>query len=162
MKLAIGLILIASGVVAAQALSFVVAKPEDQAVIKPLIAASRDATRARNAKAEKLPEAKTVATAQTALTTAALKLPETKAVADARALFETAAAKLPEAKALRDAQAALEAAAAKIPEDQTLKQANAALLDAAFKAMARHQLSSRDYMPQINEKGELVFTKIAK
>lgn len=77
-------------------------------------------------------------------------------------------ATLPEAQQLRDAQAALkkaqdalDAATAKLPENEAWKTAYAAVLDEAYKIQAAHNLSSREYQPQINDKGELAFVRWA-
>jgi hypothetical protein len=119
--LVIALTLVVGGIALAQTLPMV-AKPEDQAVIKPLVTAETKAREALNAK---------IAT-------------------------------LPEAKALKDAQDALNKAAESLPENQAWRQASAQTLDTAYKLQAKYQLSSREFKPALNDKGELVFEKIAR
>lgn len=74
---------------------------------------------------------------------------------------------LPESKAVADAQAALQKATEaqalavqKLPEFEAVKSAEARLLDEVYKIMADHRLSSREYRPSLNDKGELAFVKI--
>jgi len=76
-------------------------------------------------------------------------------------------ATLPEAKAYKDAQEALNKAAEalnkaaeNLPENIAWKSAGAATLDMAYKIQADHALSSREYKPALNEKGDLAFVKI--
>lgn len=75
--------------------------------------------------------------------------------------------KLPEAKALDAAKAAydkaletLNKAVESIPEREAVKAAEAKVLDEIYRIQAAHNLSSREFKPVINEKGELAFAKI--
>jgi methionyl-tRNA synthetase len=67
---------------------------------------------------------------------------------------------LPETKALRDAQAAYNKAVEGLPENAEWKKAGGATLDMAYKIMAEKGLSSREYRPQLNAKGDLEFVPI--
>lgn len=106
--------------------SIVPISAEEQARIKPLVAAENKAREALNAK---------IAT-----------LPESKAYSDAQ-------------EALKKAADALNKAADLLPESSALKLAAAAAWDEAYRIQASHQLSSREYQPELNEKGELVIVK---
>lgn len=103
-----------------------VAKPDENARIKPLVTAETQAREALNAKIATLPEA--------------------KAYKDAE-------------DALKRAAEALNKAAGQLPEDQAWKQAQARVLDEAYRIQAAHGLSSREYRPELNDKGELVFAR---
>lgn len=118
---------IALGTVALAQTTPMIAKPEDQAVIKPLVEAEKKARANLNAK---------IAT-----------LPESKAYQEAE-------------KALKEAGDKLNAAAEKLPENQAWKEAGAKTLDAAYKLQAKYQLSSREYRPELNDKGDLQFAKL--
>lgn len=74
-------------------------------------------------------------------------LPESKAVTDAQALLQKAT----------DAQTA---ALQKLPEFKQVQVAEAKLLDEIYRILAEYKLSSRDYKPTINDKGELAFVRI--
>lgn len=69
-----------------------------------------------------------------------------------------------EIKTLRETEAraatALNAAIEKLPESAAYNRAKANTLDAAYAAMAKHGLSSRQYEPRINDKGELEFARL--
>lgn len=54
----------------------------------------------------------------------------------------------------------LNAAAEKLPEHDAWKQAGAKALDEAYRILAEQKLSSREYRPELNQAGQLVFTKI--
>lgn len=86
--------------------------------------------------------------AQKALLAKQVQLPEAKAVNDAKAVYD---------KALE----ALDKAAEKMPEREAVKAAEAKALDEAYRILAAHNLSSREYKPEIGPKGDLVFAKIA-
>lgn len=105
-----------------------VAKAEDQAVIKPLVDAEKKAREALNAKIATLPESKRYQEAE---------------------------------KALKDAAERLNAAAEKLPENKAWKDAGAKTLDTAYRLQAKYQLSSREYRPELDDKGDLVFAKFA-
>lgn len=107
---------------AAQVTAPMIAKPEDQAVIKPLVVAEKKAREELNAKV----------------------------------------AALPEAEALKKAQDALNKAVEALPENKAWKEAGAKTLDTAYKLLAKYQLSSREYRPELNDKGDLVFSPIPK
>lgn len=102
-------------------------KPEEQARMKPLIAAETKARESLNARVASLPEAKAYNAAKEALT---------KAV-----------------EALNKATEAL-------PENDAWKQAGAKVLDEAYRILAAHALSSREFKPELNAQGDLVFTKV--
>lgn len=85
--------------------------------------------------------------AREALNAKIATLPEAKAVAAAKEAYD---------KAL----AALNAVTEKLPENDQWKRAGAAVLDAAYAIQAEHKLSSREYKPQLSNKGELEFTKL--
>lgn len=85
--------------------------------------------------------------AQEALLAKQVQLPEAKAVNDAKAVYDKAVL-------------ALNDAAKKLPEHDAAKQAEAKALEVAYEILASHQLSSLKYKPEMNPKGELVFTKI--
>jgi len=131
-------------------------RPEEQTRMKPLIEAETKAREALNAKIATMPEAKAFQSAQD----------ELKKATDA---FNLSVDKLdtPEAKALRAArdsfQKALEAlnrSAEKLPENSAWKEAGAKSLDLAYQIMAEHKLSSREYKPELNAQGDLVFAKV--
>lgn len=107
--------------------SITTAKPEENARMKPLIAAENKAREALTAK---------LAT-----------LPESKAYNEAK-------------QALDKAAEALNKAADSLPESSALKLAAAAAWDEAFRILAAHQLSSREYKPELDAKGDLIFTKL--
>jgi hypothetical protein len=84
----------------------------------------------------------------------------------AREALNTKVATLPEAQAVRDAQAALEKANAALqkaadalPESQAWREAGAKVLDEAYRIQAAHGLSSREFKPELDAKGNLVFAK---
>lgn len=80
---------------------------------------------------------------------------------------------LPESKAVKDAQAALAAAQVNLdkalearakvevtlPEFDPVKVAEARLLDELYRILADRKLSSRDFRPTLNDKGELAFVR---
>lgn len=105
-----------------------IAKIEDQAVIKPLVDAEKKAREALNGKIATLPESKRYQEAE---------------------------------KALKDAAERLNAAAEKLPENKAWKDAGAKTLDMAYRLQAKYQLSSREYRPELDDKGDLVFAKFA-
>lgn len=85
----------------------------------------------------------------------------------AREKLNAKIATLPSAKAVRDAKEAYDKAlealnkeAEKLPENNEWKKAGAAVLDAAYALQAEHKLSSREWKPQLNSRGELEFAKI--
>lgn len=85
----------------------------------------------------------------------------------AREVLNTKIAALPEAKAYREAEEALKkagevlnAAADKLPETSAWRLASAQTLDEVYRIMAAHSLSSREFKPELDPKGDLVFTKI--
>ena len=92
----------------------------------------------------------------------AIMKPLVAAEKKAREALNAKIAALPEAKALKDAQDALNKAAENLPENQAWTQAAAASLDTAYKLQAKYQLSSREFKPALDDKGNLVFEKIAK
>jgi len=128
----------------------------EQARMKPLIAAETKAREELNAKVATLPEAKTFQAAQD----------EYKKATEA---FNKAAENLdiPEARAMRAARDALQKAldalnksVEKLPENTAWKEAGAKSLDLAYQIQAEHKLSSREYKPDLNPQGELVFLKV--
>lgn len=114
------------------------AKPEENARIKPLVAEMTKALETFNAKRDKLPEAKALDAAKAAYD---------KALETAKVTYD---------KALE----ALNKAAESFPEREAVKAAEAKVLDEIYRIQAAHNLSSREYKPVINEKGELAFAKI--
>lgn len=58
------------------------------------------------------------------------------------------------------AKEALDAKIRALPEYDAWKLAAAKSLDTAYKLQAKYQLSSREYEPKLNEKGELTFVKL--
>lgn len=94
--------------------------------------------------------------------------PLVEAETKAREALLAKTATLPESAAVKAAKEAydkalanLNTAAEKLPEHSTWKNAGAAALDEAYRILAANKLSSREYRPELNPKGELVFTKIA-
>lgn len=81
-------------------------------------------------------------------------LPESKAVKDAQAAVTAAQANLEKALAAQN-KVAIE-----LPEFDSVKVAEAKLLDEAYRILAEHKLSSRDFRPILNDKGELAFVRI--
>lgn len=69
-----------------------------------------------------------------------------------------------EIKPLLDAEVkaanALNAAISQLPEAKAYNAARNNSLDAQFRIMAKHGLSSREYKPELDAKGDLVFVKI--
>lgn len=126
LTLIFAIFVIALGTVALAQTTPMVAKPEDQQIIKPLVEAEKKARENLNAK---------IAT-----------LPESKAYQDAE-------------KALKEAGEKLNAAAEKLPENAVWKEAGAKTLDTAYRLQAKYQLSSREYRPELNDKGDLQFAK---
>lgn len=122
------LLVLATAVLAQSPTTPVIASPNDQARIKPLVQAETEARKALNAK---------IAT-----------LPESKAYKDAE-------------EALKKAGDALNKAAESLPENAAWKSAGAKVLDEAYRIQAAHSLSSREYRPELNDKGDLVFARIA-
>lgn len=86
--------------------------------------------------------------AREALLAKTATLPESAAVKAAKDAYD---------KALAD----LNTAAEKLPEHSAWKMAGAKALDTAYQILAEHKLSSREYRPELNAKGELVFTKVS-
>jgi hypothetical protein len=87
----------------------------------------------------------------------------------ARTALNAKIATLPEAKAYKDAEEALKKAgdalnkvAEALPENAAWKSASAKTLDEAYKILAEQRLSSREYRPELDQGGQLVFAKIAK
>jgi hypothetical protein len=85
----------------------------------------------------------------------------------ARETLNTKIATLPEAKAYNEARDALNKAAEALnkaaeglPENAAWKEASAKVLDEAYKIQATHGLSSREFKPELDAKGDLVFTKL--
>lgn len=73
-------------------------------------------------------------------------LPESRAVADAKAAYDKAVADLDKAQKA-------------LPEHAEWTKANAAVVALAYQIMADHKLSSINYWPKLNDKGELMFVK---
>jgi len=115
---AISFVIVMGSIAFAQQITPMIAKPEDQAVIKPLVAAEKKAKETLDAKV----------------------------------------AALPEAEALRRAQEAFNKAVEKLPEDAAWKEAGAQTIRAAYKLQAKYQLSSLEYEPKLNDRGDLVFS----
>lgn len=81
--------------------------------------------------------------------------------------FNAKREKMPEAKTLNAAKVAydkaleaLNKAMESMPEREAVKTAEAKVLDEAYRILAAHNLSSREYRPVLNDKGELAFAKI--
>jgi len=123
--IAVVVVLVVTGVAAAQ--TPVSAKPEENARLKPLVAAETKFREALNAKIATLPEA--------------------KAVNDAKEAYN---------KALE----ALNKAAENLPENAAWREAGAKVLDEAYRIQAAHNLSSREFKPELNSAGDLVFSKM--
>lgn len=86
----------------------------------------------------------------------------------AREMMLAKSATLPESAAVKAAKdaydkavASLEKANRGLPEHAEWLKANAAMVGAAYQIMADNKLSSMEYKPELNDKGELVFTKKA-
>lgn len=109
-------------------------KPEEQARIKPLLEEMKKAQEPFIAKRK--------------------TLPEEKAVADAQAAFDAAQTKLNAAILERNKASEV------LPEYKTLQAAENKFLDEVYRILASHNLSSREWRPTINEKGELALVKI--
>lgn len=86
--------------------------------------------------------------AREALLAKTATLPESAAVKAAKDAYD---------KALADLNKATE----KLPEHQAWKAAGAKALVEAHRILAEHKLSSLEYRPELNAKGELVFTKVS-
>lgn len=93
--------------------------------------------------------------------------PLVEAETKAREALLAKTATLPESTAVKAAKEAydkalanLNAAAEKLPEHQAWKESGARALDEAYRILAENKLSSREYRPELNAKGELVFIKI--
>lgn len=70
-------------------------------------------------------------------------------------------AKVKAAKEAYDkAVAELNTAAEKLPEHEAWKLAGAKALDEAYRILADNKLSSREYRPELNSEGKLVFARI--
>lgn len=73
-------------------------------------------------------------------------LPESAAVKAAKEAYD---------KAVKD----FDTATRNLPEHAEWLKTNAAVVTTAFQIMADHKLSSLEYKPELNDKGELVFSK---
>lgn len=85
--------------------------------------------------------------AQEVLTAKTIALPEAKAVDAAKAAYDKAITALNEARK-------------KLPEYQAALDAEGQVLRFMYQVQAQHALSSLEYKPTLNEKGELAFVKI--
>jgi len=95
--------------------------------------------------------------------------PLVEAETKAREALNAKIATLPQAKAYKEAEEALKRAgdalnkaAETLPENGAWKLASAHTLDEAYKILAEQRLSSREYRPELDKQGQLVFAKIAK
>lgn len=134
MKILLAVLLLFVAAVAAMSQVPLNANPAEQARIKPLLENLKKAQEPYTAKRDTLPEA--------------------KAVKDARAALETAQFNLTKALEAQNKAAAL------LPEFDPVKVAEARLLDEIYRILADHKLSSREYQPTFNDKGELAFSRI--
>lgn len=131
--------------------------PAEQARIKPLVAEETKAREALNAKIATLPEAKTFQSAQDAVKKADEALAKIIPTLKIKEAVDLQAARDALQKALDDLNKAVE----KLPENAAWKEAGAKSLDLAYQIMAEHKLSSREFKPELNPQGDLVFTKLA-
>lgn len=83
----------------------------------------------------------------------ALQAEEKKAIENLNA----AIAKLPEIEAYKKALDELNAAIAKLPESKAKEAVSEKVKLRAYRIMVNHQLSSMEYEPKTNQKGELEF-----
>ncbi len=84
--------------------------------------------------------------AQEALNAKLVQSPEAKAVNDAKAAYDKAVE-------------ALNKSREKLPEFQKALTAEAKVLDFMYQVQAAHGLSSREFRPVLNDKGELAFVR---
>jgi hypothetical protein len=68
----------------------------------------------------------------------------------------------PMVEAEKKAKQALDAKTMTLPEYQTWKDASARTLREAYRLQAKAQLSSLEYRPELNDKGDLIFSPIPK